>query len=264
MTYTHGHHPSVLRAHTWRTAENSAAYLLPHLQPGASLLDVGCGPATITLDFARLLAPGHVVGVDAAAAILEQAGASAREAGIANVSFRQAKAEELPFDDASFDIVHAHQLLQHVPDPVVVLAEMKRVCVPGGLVAARDGDYASFTWWPEDPVLEEWRALYRSLARRNGGEPDAGRRLKGWAMQAGFEEVRSSASTWCYSTTEEREWWGELWAERVTSSSIAGQAVESGLADERGLERLAAAWRKWAHAPDGWFAVVHGEILCSA
>src|SRR6188472_2086916 len=67
-TYTHGHHESVLRSHEWRTAENSAAYLLPHLQPGMDLLDVGCGPGTITLDLARLVAPGHVVGVDAAGA----------------------------------------------------------------------------------------------------------------------------------------------------------------------------------------------------
>jgi hypothetical protein len=49
-TYTHGHHESVLRSHTWRTAQNFAAYLLQHLRPGVSLLDVGCGPGTITID----------------------------------------------------------------------------------------------------------------------------------------------------------------------------------------------------------------------
>ena len=50
--YTHGHHESVLRSHTWRTAENSAAYLVPALRPGMDLLDVGCGPGTITTDLA--------------------------------------------------------------------------------------------------------------------------------------------------------------------------------------------------------------------
>src|SRR5690348_13442980 len=54
-TYTHGHHESVLRSHRWRTAENSAAYLLPHLSSGATVLDIGCGPGTITADLAALV-----------------------------------------------------------------------------------------------------------------------------------------------------------------------------------------------------------------
>src|SRR6185369_4234083 len=64
--YTHGHHESVLCSHRWRTAENSAAYLLPHLRPGQSLLDVGCGPGNITIDLAARVAPGAVLGIDAA------------------------------------------------------------------------------------------------------------------------------------------------------------------------------------------------------
>src|SRR6266702_3009156 len=72
-TYTHGHHESVLRSHTWRTAQNSAAYLLPQLRPGMSVLDVGCGPGTITADLAALVAPGRVVALDSAQPILEQA-----------------------------------------------------------------------------------------------------------------------------------------------------------------------------------------------
>src|ERR1700738_812525 len=82
--YTHGHHESVLRSHTWRTAENSAAYLLPELRPGMSVLDVGGGPGTIAAALARLVAPGRVVAVDSAPAILEQAAAHAAEAGYAD------------------------------------------------------------------------------------------------------------------------------------------------------------------------------------
>ena len=65
-TYTHGHADSVLRSHRWRTVANSAAYLIPHLRPGIELLDVGCGPGTITIDLARRVAPGRVLGIDAA------------------------------------------------------------------------------------------------------------------------------------------------------------------------------------------------------
>ena len=52
--YLHGHHDSVLRSHRWRTAENSAGYLIPHLAAGAEILDIGCGPGTITAGLAEL------------------------------------------------------------------------------------------------------------------------------------------------------------------------------------------------------------------
>ena len=105
----------------------------------------------------------------------------------------------------TFDVVHAHQVLQHLPDPVGALREMRRVCKPGGVVAARDSDYAAFTWYPEVPALTAWLVLYEQIARANGGEPDAGRFLLGWAHAAGFSEVQAGASTWCYATPEDRE-----------------------------------------------------------
>src|SRR5436189_5192562 len=106
--YTHGHHESVLRSHTWRTAENSAGYLLPRLEAGQRLLDVGCGPGTITVDLAHRVAPGEVVGVDASAAVLEEA---RRLEAPGNVSFATGDVYGLGFDDESFDVVHAHQVL---------------------------------------------------------------------------------------------------------------------------------------------------------
>ena len=69
-TYLHGHHDSVLRSHRWRTAENSAGYLLPRLRPDARVLDVGCGPGTITADPAGLVPDGEVTGIDAAEGVL--------------------------------------------------------------------------------------------------------------------------------------------------------------------------------------------------
>lgn len=119
--YTHGHHESVLRSHRWRTAENSAKYLLPHLRPGLSLLDVGCGPGTLTADLARRVAPGPVVGVDAAAEAVAEARALGAEAGQDNLSFRVGDFRDVGLSPASFDVVHAHQVLQHLRDPVGAL-----------------------------------------------------------------------------------------------------------------------------------------------
>ncbi|HEY3436978.1 MAG TPA: methyltransferase domain-containing protein [Actinotalea sp.] len=264
--YTHGHHESVLRSHRWRTAENSAAYLLPHLSAGQSLLDVGCGPATITVDLARRVAPGEVVGVDVSAAVLEIARETAAGAGVTNVRFQTGDALALPFADDTFDVVHAHQLLQHLTDPVGALRELRRVTRPGGVVAVRDADFSAMTWYPESDGLREWLDLYHEVTAANRAEADAGRRLLAWALDAGFEPggLRPGAGVWCYATAQEREWWSGLWAERVTSSDLARQAVAYGLADDVGLEVLADAWRAWGEAPDAWFAVLHGELIARA
>lgn len=259
--YTHGHHESVLRSHTWRNVGNSAAHLAPHLRPGQDVLDVGCGPGTITADLAERVSPGRVVGIDRSPEVIGQAAAQHR---VDQLEFRTADLMALPFGDDSFDVVHAHQVLQHVPDPIGALVEMRRVCRPGGIVAVRDADYAAFAWAPQDPALTRWLASYRDLARRNGGEPDAGRHLLGWLHAAGFDDVEPGASVWCFATPEDREWWGGLWADRMTESSLAEQLVAAGRASPEELSEIAGAFRRWAADPDGWFLVPHGEAIARA
>jgi SAM-dependent methyltransferase len=258
-TYTHGHHESVLRSHRWRTAENSAGYLLPHLSSGATLLDVGCGPGTITADLATLVAPARVTALEVTEAALDLARAEIARHGLTNVDFAVGDVHALDFPDDSFDVVHAHQVLQHVTDPVTALREMRRVC--RGIVAVRDSDYAAFTWFPELPELSEWLDLYQRVARGNGGEPDAGRRLLAWAHEAGFTEVTATSSTWCFATPADREWWGGMWADRVLRSELAATALRTGAATEADLRRISSGWRAWAAHPDGWLSLLHGEVV---
>ena len=259
--YTHGHHESVLKSHTWRTIANSAAYLSPRLAPGLSLLDIGCGPGTITVEFADRLAQGKVVGLDAAAEVIARADSEFRRP---NLEFTVGDAYALPFDDDTFDIVHAHQTVQHVADPVAVLREMRRVAKPGGIVAARDVDYAGTIWFPQLPALDAWLDLYERVHRSNGGEPDAGRRLKAWALEAGFAEVTTSASVWNFSDAVDREWWGSMWEARVLQSAFAGDAAAKGFATQEQLATISRAWREWADSETGWLAMPHGEILATA
>jgi ubiquinone/menaquinone biosynthesis C-methylase UbiE len=259
--YSHGHHESVLRSHRWRTAENSAGYLLPHLAAGQRLLDVGCGPGTITLDLARRVAPGEVVGIDAAADVIEAAEAARIEQGVDGVTFSVGDVYALDAEDGSFDVVHAHQVLQHLTEPVVALAEMRRVLRSDGLLAVRDSDYAAFVWAPDDPLLDAWLALYHEVVRVNGAEADAGRFLKAWVLDAGFTDVEVSSSTWTFSDPEDRRWWGGLWADRVVQSSFAAQALEYGLATTAELGAIAEAFRRWTERDDGVFILLHGEVL---
>ncbi len=225
------------------------------------MLDVGYGPGTITLDFARRVAPGPVVGIDREGDVLDGARTAASEQGVTNVTFDVGDVYALAFGDASFDVVHAHQVLQHLTDPVAALVEMRRVCAPDGVVAARDSDYAAFTWFPADPRLTRWLDLYHEVARSNDAEPDAGRRLLSWARAAGFADVTPSASTWCFATPDDRAWWGGMWADRVVGSAFADQAVDRGFSTPEELRAISDAWRHWAVADDGWFAILHAEIL---
>ncbi|KAA1467985.1 UbiE family methyltransferase [Dentipellis sp. KUC8613] len=262
--YTHGHHESVLRSHSWRTAANSAAYLLPAIKPDMYILDVGCGPGTITVDFAALVPQGKVVGLEPVPDVLDQGRAAATARGLKNVEFVVGDVYALEYPDNTFDIVHAHQVLQHVSDPVAALREMRRVTKPGGIVAARDTDFPAMTWYPEIEGMEEWREQYLKVATNNGGHPKAGRQLHAWAKKAGFDgsQITCSAGTWCYSTPAEIAWWSKLWADRTVGSTYATTAIKAGIATKEDLDRIAQVWTKWGAEEDAWFGLLHGEIQC--
>lgn len=259
--YTHGHHDAVLRSHRWRTAANSAAYLLPHLRPGLTVLDVGCGPGTLTVDLATRVAPGRVLGVDADAGVVAGAADHARERGVA-VEFAVGDFRTMGLTVGSFDVVHAHQVLQHLREPVAALRHMAALARPGGgLVAARDADYAAMTWAPADERLDRWAALYQAVTTRNGADANAGRHLKRWARLAGLDDVDYTTSTWTFTAPADRSWWSETWAERIVSSALATQALDYGLATRDDLAAMAAGWRAWAEDADAVFTVVHGEVV---
>ena len=119
------------------------------------------------------------------------------------------------------------------------------------------------TWFPGDPLLDRWLSIYREVARANGGEPDAGRRLLAWGRAAGFAEVdpvgigvvlRDSHGPRLVGRPVGRPGHG------LGLRGRGGRTRASAIAAELG--RIADAWRSWAVEPDGWFSVLHGEIVC--
>lgn len=262
--YLHGHPTATLRSHSARTAENSAAYLLGHLKPTDVVLDVGCGPGSITLGLARRVPEGRVIGIDAAPPVLDVARKAAAAAGDERTEIAEGDVYALDLPDDSVDVVHAHQVLQHLADPVAALMEMRRVCRPGGLVAVRDADYAGMFWYPQWPGMDLWRTLYRRLARQAGGEPDAGRHLPSWVRAAGFEDVAISTAVWAWTTREEVTTWARDWSERVRTDQLGGRAVRLGYASAEQVLEISAAWLDWAEEPDAMFVVPHVEALARA
>jgi SAM-dependent methyltransferase len=213
-----GHPPVQASIHETRTAENSAAYLLPKFQsmkasnPHLKLLDVGAGSGTISVSFAKLIPDGHVTGVDLNAKVLPRARAVAEMAGVENIEFHQGSVYELPFPDETFDISFCHQVLVHIGNPWDALREMLRVTKRGGIVAAREGDYETECVWPELPELTKFHKLMAGLMSSGGGTPTAGRQLVSWALKAGVErsQVTLSYSTLSYHTPSERQTCGKF------------------------------------------------------
>jgi SAM-dependent methyltransferase len=213
-----------------------------------TVLDVGCGPGTITADLATRVA--SVRGIDASEPVIAEA---ARD--FPGVDFAVADL----FDIAGhWDVVHAHQVLQHVGDPVGALRKMASL---GDLVAARDSDYTWFQWSPDSAALDRWREIYLAVTRRNGANADAGRHLLRWAHAAGLSDVTYTCSVWTFATHEDRAWWCGVWADRCLDSSFAQQAVDHGISTTAELASLASAWRAWGEDADAVFVVPSGEIL---
>lgn len=204
--------------HELRTAENSAAHVLPKLQlmkernPHLALLDVGAGSGTISVTLAKAIPDGKVTAVDVNPDILPRAQAIADIAGVKNIEFRQGDAYKLPFADGSFDVTVCHQMLTHLKAPWDALREMLRVTKAGGVVAAREGDLETESFWPELPGIVKFHNFAASMMNAAGGTSKGGRQLLSWALKAGArrDQIMVSFSTWSYNTPSERKVWGRF------------------------------------------------------
>ncbi len=247
--------------HAARTAEKSAAFFLPYLKQGMSLLDCGCGPGTITIGIAEAVAPGRVVGIDLYEPRLEQARALAAERGANNLSFQVASVFELPFEDDTFDAAFENAMLEHVDDPEKAAREIHRVVRPGGVFGARDSDHDGRLWGSLLPALNGLPDFIRAFRSHQGTNFYIGKKLRGLLRHAGFENVVASASVESAGTTEAmmRE------AGRMVSVLEAPEtrqiALDHHLADKATLKRWVVALREWGAHPDSFHVAVHCEAV---
>jgi ubiquinone/menaquinone biosynthesis C-methylase UbiE len=187
--YTMGYGPAATAIMARRTAQSHAAFFLPHLKPGMSLLDCGCGPGTITLSFAELVAPGQVVGTEIEALHVALARENAANSNVSNVRFETADIYGLPFEDASFDAVFISAVLSNLREPIRGLREAYRVLRPGGVIGIKEFDHRRRSTLPTGAGRREvWRTLCANAPRewsRSGSRPeDRGTSNRLWLRQS--------------------------------------------------------------------------------
>jgi len=241
--------------------------VLPYLKRDTTLLDVGCGPASITLDFATRLPEGHVYGIDLGESVIQKARELADHQQASNATFITGDIFDLKtcgLGDIKFDIIHANQTLLHIPDRAGALRAMKRALKPGGVIAIRDADFDTFLYSPLFPELHRSVEIMAKSLEAGGAHPRGARDLVAVAMAAGFsrDKVKVSLSNWLYSEPEERQMWARSMIERFLHTELRHRAIEMCETTGQELEDIVKAWSKWAECEDAIWMFTHVEILC--
>jgi ubiquinone/menaquinone biosynthesis C-methylase UbiE len=237
-------------AQTRRTAERNAAFLLPHLRPGMSLLDAGCGPGSITVGLARAIAPGEAVGIDARNEVIDAARAHAETSDCTNVRFEVADVCALPFADATFDAAFAHALLQHLPFPLDALKELRRVLKPGGVIGVADADFDGAIQAPESDAVARGNSIMERM-RRN---PHVGKHLRALLHEAGFERTVASANVGVQGDDVSVRFTGEWNARYFEAEPLIAHVESRGWATREEMREISEAWRAWAADPGAFSA----------
>ena len=237
-----------------RAAADYADFLLPYLNDGSSVLDVGCGEGTITLGLAE--AAGHVVGVDLAEEEFTDACRWAAEHEFENVEFRVGSVDALDFPTDHFDACLCHSVLEMLDRPLDALVEIKRTLKPGGVVGAACVEYGGLILaGPGEEILRRFYTVREQVwLLENAADPYRGRRLRGLLEDAGFDPVVATSKYVCYGTPDAVRSFGRARAEDCADTWYATCAQKHGLATSRDLEVMARAWLEWSQSPEAYAA----------
>ena len=246
------------------TVETNAAYLLPYLRPGLRVLDFGCGPGTISVGLARMVAPGELHGVDMEESQIDLARSGAKVNRQDNAIFHVGDVTDLPFEDNFFDVAHCHGVLMHVPDTQAVLSEVMRVLKPNGIVGCREFICdASFMYPDSDGVLKRVWDVLEDLLASDDGHPLMGKDLKNHIVEAGFMSVRTTASFNTYSAPADVALIYEVASRWFLSPEITDPAIKYGASTEALFNVARNAFDSWKENPGALAALAYGEAIAN-
>lgn len=257
-TYTMGYSDDFQKLLRRRNAGTSAAYLLPHLEPGMRVLDFGCGPGTISVGLAKAVEPGELFGIDMEASQIEIARAAAEAGGHRNAVFQTADVTDLPFEDDSFDVAHCHAVLMHAPDTMAVLAEVRRVLKPGGIISSREMFVdSSFL----EPSLRDGWETFAKLIEANGGHPQIGRELKRLFIEADFSDISVGVSFEPFCTDEDIDFLHGFIIAWFLSPATVEAATKYGIATREQFDDWHRRLDQWKDTPGALAAFAWGEVI---
>ena len=259
--YTMGFSETILDAFRRYTAESNAGYLLPHLGAGQRVLDLGSGPGTISVGLARAILPGELYGIDMDEAMVGLSRYIAAQDGIENAHFQVADALELPFEDGYFDAVHCHNVLLFIPDTHAVLEEVQRVLKPKGVFGCREMINESCFTHPDFGVLRRAWDMFEDLLAADDGHPQMGKQVKAHLMEAGFEDIRVSASFDVYVTPEDVEFIYGVAHQWFLAPEITEAAIKYGAATRELADAIGSAYGRWKDHPGAFCGLAWGEAL---
>jgi SAM-dependent methyltransferase len=258
-TYPQQRHSAFEEQMAQRTVVQEAAFVLPHLRPGMRVLDVGCGPGSITLGLAAAVAPGEVTGIDIQPTQVEHAQILASERGLANVRFEAADVYTLPFPDGSFDVVFAHAVLMHLREPVRALTGLRRVLRAGGIVALRDPDGGGNVRVPTTPLLDRWQETADRVRKHNGSTLYIGRHHRRLLLEAGFARSEARASVNIGGTLDETRRRAAFFIAQLRG--LARTAMDQGWMDQATVDATIADFEAWGERPDAFYAGLWCETI---
>ena len=241
--------------YTGRTFEQVQTYFAGRLKPGMNVLDCGCGPGTLTLGLAQAVDPGQATGIDIEPGMVDRANALANEGGIKNVEFRVDDITDISFPNDCFDLVFVSAVLEHLPDPVVALKEIRRVLKPGAATVIINTDWGDPLISPESDDIRRFFELFEAGFNRYGGSLNRGRHLRLMMREAGLDVTEFQAYYGNSGTPVTIQYTVGGYISWMKNFRIFDEAVSLGDVDRSTLDKMEENMLKWADNPEAFIAV---------
>ncbi len=259
--YAFGYSPAAVGMMEGRSAEANARFFRSHLTPGMRVLDIGCGPGSITVGLAEAVAPSEVVGLDIEPSQVALGRNRAASLGLSNCRFEAGSVNDLPLEDHSVDAVFGHTILMQFRDLDPVMAEISRVLKTGGLIGFREIDFGASLYHCETSALREVMSILRRSILHNDGNPDIGRTLPMIFANAGFDILSAAATYACATTAQAKAGMYAAMAHLWEQSDFVAQAESLGWISSSDRIAMTARLKQEGDDPGSFSGTSYAEVV---